>query len=470
MAITHAIDTPDTSNTSSYVSGSFTPAAGDLLVVFVYSAGSTIDGTLTDSAGGTYTLAAKALANLSASSLRCFVRDSLIGGSPSSMTVTFDCSGDSATNVVTSVERISGMSKAGATAVVQTAKEENVAAGATPAPAFSSAATTTNPTLGSVGVQGAVNPTPPASWTELMDTGSSTPSIDLETVGRVSGFTGTTITWGASIGKTFADIIVELDASGSGTPHTQSASITVTFTQAPVKAVHAGHSVGITLSVAPQKAVSLGRSISVTLSSAAQKAVSLSRALTTTLSVSAARTAAYQRAASIGVTLGMAATNGLVKLISATIGVTFTVSAARTMAYQLAASVAVTLSVSRQRAISLGRSVAITLSSSATRMIALAVRSVSLTFSMAAARTAAYLRSATIGVTFSMAAANGLAFFRSASLGITLTVSRTTNRIYAVAASIGATFSIAASHVFTAGGGAGETLSDWFARLGLLRK
>jgi hypothetical protein len=55
--------------------------------------------------------------------------------------------------------------------------------------------------------------TPPTSWTEDSDNGYSTPTAGQESVSRVSGFTGTTVTWGGTSATAFGDIIVEIDTS-----------------------------------------------------------------------------------------------------------------------------------------------------------------------------------------------------------------------------------------------------------------
>ncbi|HEV8455340.1 MAG TPA: hypothetical protein VGQ24_10630 [Gemmatimonadales bacterium] len=211
--VTNRIATPSTLNVSSYASGAFTPAVGDLLVAFIGKTASVNDGSLTDSQGGTWTLIRNAGKVASADTLQLFVRNQLIA-SASSMTVTYDCTGDAATGCIIQVASVAGMFRTGASAVSQNAAENNQAAGGTPAPVFAFNCQTGNPTLGAV--FNATNPatmTPPASWTEQNDTGYSTPGTGQEYVSRDSGFTGTTITWGSTSGTAFCDIIVELDTT-----------------------------------------------------------------------------------------------------------------------------------------------------------------------------------------------------------------------------------------------------------------
>lgn len=213
-AVVAGVSTTSTSNITSYQTPSFTPAAGDLLVVFVLASGTVVlaDTTLTDSNSMGFTLITTAVRSASADTLFLFVANKLAAGS--AMTVTFNCPSDAATGNIIQVARVSGMLRTGIMAVRQTAIESNKSAAGTPAPAFTKAALTGNPTLGMVG--NGTNPatmTPPASWTEVDDTGYITPTEGAEYVSRDSGFTGTTITWGGTSASSFGDIIVELDTS-----------------------------------------------------------------------------------------------------------------------------------------------------------------------------------------------------------------------------------------------------------------
>ncbi|MGH6691766.1 MAG: hypothetical protein ACREF4_13930 [Gammaproteobacteria bacterium] len=208
----HEISTASTTNATSYASGSFTPAAGDLLVAFVIAGATAAAGTMTDSQALGFTKVDHAVFRTSLDRIYCFVSDA--AAAASAMTVTFDCTGDAANGAVVMVASITGMSLFGASAVRQSAKQENGAAGGTPAPAFAAAALTGNPTLGANG--NAANPaarTPPTNWTEQADTGYSTPTTGAEYVTRDSGFTGTTITWGNTSATAFGAFIVELDSS-----------------------------------------------------------------------------------------------------------------------------------------------------------------------------------------------------------------------------------------------------------------
>jgi hypothetical protein len=117
------------------------------------------------------------------------------------------------------------MSRTGAAAVLQSAKQENQGSGTTPAPVFGNSALTGNPTLGAVA--NTSNPatlTPPTGWTELDDLGITSPTAGLEYIGRNSGFTGTTVTWGSTSPTPFASLIIELDTTSGAVQYNQTLS------------------------------------------------------------------------------------------------------------------------------------------------------------------------------------------------------------------------------------------------------
>lgn len=190
-----------------------TPAANDLFVVScVVSANTNAAPTMTDDNGsGTYTLIATALRNASADIQSLFVRNSLV---PNTTSTVITCATGSNTAGSLVVIAVSGMTRTGAGAVLQSATQANQAASTTPAPAFGVSALTANMTIGTVG--NGTNPatmTTPTNWTERQDVGQANPPTGNETVTRDSGFTGTTITWGGTSASAFGSIIVELDAS-----------------------------------------------------------------------------------------------------------------------------------------------------------------------------------------------------------------------------------------------------------------
>jgi hypothetical protein len=217
-AVTHRVTTPDTGNTPN-VSGAFTPASGDLLIVFMtVEASLDSPGNLTSSVGGfTFTQARRELFRASVDVFYCFVSDALVT-SATSQTVTTTPT-DTGLGSIISVYSISGMTRFGVNAILKSGGQSNQTAGTTPAPSFGSAALTANCCIGAIA--NATNPaglTAPTSWTESQDTGYTTGAITgLETAFRNSGETGTTITWGSTSASAFASMIIELDTSAAST-------------------------------------------------------------------------------------------------------------------------------------------------------------------------------------------------------------------------------------------------------------
>ena len=216
-AVTHLTTLADGTDATTYTTGSFTPTANDLLVVFVgASAHITEDATpLTSSAGLTFHKARTETRGGSTDKMYVFVAEALAANS--GQTVTFNCVADGATGCAIAVAAVSGMSRTGSTAVRQANGQSNQAAGGTPAPTFASAALTDNACLGAVYT--GTNPpalTPPTNWTERADFGHGTPARGMEYASRDSGETGTTITWGSTSATAFGDLIIELDTSSAG--------------------------------------------------------------------------------------------------------------------------------------------------------------------------------------------------------------------------------------------------------------
>lgn len=208
---THRVSTASTTNAATYVSGSFTPAAGDLIFVFVTVTGDVGAGSLTDSQGLNFQEVDQEQKNTSVDTTYCFIAIKLAANS--AMTVTYATNNGNASGAVIDVYSVSGMSRVGQAAALQIAGLSNQAT-ATPAMSFGNTVQTGNVTLGVI--SSARNPaamTPPTSWTEGSDTGYATPTTGEESVFRNSGFTGSTITWGNSTGSAWCGIIIELDAS-----------------------------------------------------------------------------------------------------------------------------------------------------------------------------------------------------------------------------------------------------------------
>lgn len=215
--ITAGINTNSTGNTTSYASGSFTPAAGDLLVVFVIASGTTggtSGGTLSSSAGTTFTQIVNASKGGGADELYLFVANAT--SSATSQTVTFDCTGDAATGCGIAVMRVAGMSRTGSGAVRQTAVLSDQAGGGNPGGVFSSAVLTGNPHLGflSNSSSAPVN-SAAAGWTEAYDANYNSPTTSVHVLYRNSGWTGTdtAAAYGSTSATAYGCIQVELDSS-----------------------------------------------------------------------------------------------------------------------------------------------------------------------------------------------------------------------------------------------------------------
>lgn len=117
--VSSLVSTTNTSNVSSYTSGSFIPAQGDLLVVFAIVSATLITGaTCTASANGiTFTLVDSTEGDAGNDRLYMFVADQLVPASPVSMTVTVDTGADPGTGSAINVLAVSGMSRTGLGAV-----------------------------------------------------------------------------------------------------------------------------------------------------------------------------------------------------------------------------------------------------------------------------------------------------------------------------------------------------------------
>lgn len=209
------VATGSTTDGTSYAAGAFTPALNDLLVGCVVATGTVAAGSMT-STGNTaaWTKITSATRSTGADTLYLFVQTALC--TATSTTVTFDCTGDAATGAIIHVVRVSGMTLTGASAVKQSAvlSNQNNAAVSTviASPTFAASCLTGNPTIEFAGTsEGGMNPA--TSWTELADTTYATPTTEMETHSRDSGFTGTNIGWNDTLSSPFGVIAAELDTS-----------------------------------------------------------------------------------------------------------------------------------------------------------------------------------------------------------------------------------------------------------------
>lgn len=202
-----------------------TPAVGDLILIFVVVSGDSTFGPPTDNnSSGAYTQIGS---NFKGGNIygAWYVRDALIPAASSTIFTLPNPGADTGGGLA--VVKITGMTKAGGSAVRQSKAASNGSAGTTPATGnWSSAKLTTNPVVGAV-INDA-NPaamTPTTSYSELLDTGYTTPTVGVEIQKIDSGDTTNTMTWG-NISGGWACMGVELDATTliAGTPNTPGGS------------------------------------------------------------------------------------------------------------------------------------------------------------------------------------------------------------------------------------------------------
>ena len=189
-----------------------TPAVNDLIVIVAANSGSTSTTTApTDNAtGGTYTLVNTAVKATSADTMQIYVRNNLITSATSTI---FTQNQTTATGGGIVVLKITGMSKVGSAAIVQSAIQSNIASG-TPAPVLGATPKSYNPIIGAVfNASNVATLTPRTGYTEVADLGYNSPATGLEVMYINSGETSGTITWGSTSPSAFASIAVELDST-----------------------------------------------------------------------------------------------------------------------------------------------------------------------------------------------------------------------------------------------------------------
>lgn len=199
------------------------PAVGDLILIFVVVSGDSTFGPPTDNnSSGAYTQIGSNFNNGGNIYGAWYVRDALIPAASSTIFTLPNPGADTGGGLA--VVKITGMTKAGGSAVRQSKAASNGSAGTTPATGnWSSAKLTTNPVVGAV-INDA-NPaamTPTTSYSELLDTGYTTPTVGVEIQKIDSGDTTNTMTWG-NISGGWACMGVELDATNlvAGTPNVE---------------------------------------------------------------------------------------------------------------------------------------------------------------------------------------------------------------------------------------------------------
>lgn len=191
------------------------PAVGDLILIFVVVSGDSTHSAPTDNQSGTYTLIDTQLQNNTLYGA-WYVRDALIPAGSSTIFTLSNPGSDTGGGLA--VVKITGMAKAGSSVVRQSKIGGQGGTTGTPATgSWSSAKLTTNPVVGAViNISNPAGLTPTASYSELLDTGYSTPAVGVEIQKIDSGDTSSTMTWGSSSATDWVCMGVELDASANG--------------------------------------------------------------------------------------------------------------------------------------------------------------------------------------------------------------------------------------------------------------
>ena len=195
---------------SSYAMTAFTPTANAVLLVFVHASGTVATGTM--SGGGlTWTKKTSVLNNTTDTNYLFWAKT---GSSPVSTTVTFDCTGDAATGVIMAAFQATGADIVTADPIKQV--KTNAATAANPTVTMDTALTTTNAYAGFFGVpRNPPTSAAPASWTETLDTGHTTPTQGASGAYRNGGETGTTVTF-TSVSAAYGIIVAEVYNTGAG--------------------------------------------------------------------------------------------------------------------------------------------------------------------------------------------------------------------------------------------------------------
>lgn len=191
-----------------------TPAAGDLILIFVVVAGDATWSAPTDDQSGTYVQMGPTVNISTVVYGAWYIRTALIPAGSSTIFTLSNPGSDTGGGLA--VLKVTGMAKAGNSAWTKGRTGSGV--GGTPATGnWTSAKLTTNPVVGAViNTSNPAGLTPTTGYSELLDIGFSAPTVGVEIQKIDSGDTTNTMTWGSTYGLDWVCIGVELDASSSG--------------------------------------------------------------------------------------------------------------------------------------------------------------------------------------------------------------------------------------------------------------
>ena len=217
--VTALVSTSNTANSTYYLSSTFTPAAGNLLIAFVGASGTvTTDAFLeiTTEPWRRFTLITTAQWAASANYLYAYVANGPATGA--ACVARWDCTGDAATGSNINILGVSSMHRVGSNAIRQVAVQLNNGSSTRPNPVFGFSTSSINVIVGAVANDSSVAAMlPPTSWSEAFDSGYTTPLTGLETVYLNSGAISTTITWGSSSSSLNCAIVMELNTTTTDT-------------------------------------------------------------------------------------------------------------------------------------------------------------------------------------------------------------------------------------------------------------
>jgi len=214
-SVTSILADTSTLNQTTYATQSAcVPVTGDWLLATFCSSGTPNPptSTLTDSSGQTWTRLDWFTWESTSSFMEIFVCDAAATNASRTLTFTVSTAGTGSNINVISVQ---GMSTYGTSSVRQRNGVDNQGAVAM-ATTFASAALTGNITIDMYGKTLGVNLTAPAGWTTVISNSWVTPAEASGIAYRLSGFTGTTITWGSANGGTGCACAIELNTPAAG--------------------------------------------------------------------------------------------------------------------------------------------------------------------------------------------------------------------------------------------------------------
>lgn len=209
--VANGIATQSTANTTTYTTASFTPTAGDFLVVVVVASDTATDGTLTDSQGLVWELVDS---HTTFTTNRLMIFAARQPTAASAMTVTWDCTEDAATACIIHVVRFVGSDGY----IRQVATLNSGAATTTPTCTFPVACLSSSSIIFiQANLSNPHGMTKPASpYLVLVGGVTTTPTTSSYIAYRNTGETTDTITAGGTSATDWVSIAVEVYNTGVG--------------------------------------------------------------------------------------------------------------------------------------------------------------------------------------------------------------------------------------------------------------